>query len=268
MLEVIGENMEWFFSGIGTLIVSLIASMHYIKNNSNKECESVEDSAREAPFSKKEDYKTTLGKRHKFLRENILKLSLREMTEFYGFNSVSELEKYECGEQELPLEHLRKVERFFFLNPKFLELGEKPIFEMFSLFDNSLEILWNDGFLPMIACCQGFRDNLFAYVVLSKEENGFMRIVVSDVYGAFMSTGGGKLNLEKVIYEQVKRKISLDEISILRASESEWKALEAKSYYDKRLFHGFGAADWDCMDIYAQWYKDMDEKMIASAPSE
>jgi hypothetical protein len=53
------------------------------------------------------DYKTALGQRHKRLREEVLELRLREMTEFYEFDKVSELESYENGKNELPLESLK-----------------------------------------------------------------------------------------------------------------------------------------------------------------
>lgn len=264
MIEFIREHFQWVFSGIGTTVVFtyiLVRGSNVKSGNTNdnasKETDSIVIAAQpELDELINEDYKTILGQRLKLLRENILKLSIREFAEFYEFETVSELEQYEKGEKELPLEKLRMLEKFFFIEPKYLELGEVPIFSTFYLSRDNVSKYLDDGFTPIIACCPYARENLFCMILFYKEQEGICRIIVSDRDGSFSSSGGGKTNIQNLIYEMIDRKMDMYEVSILTTSEIEWKQLEEGSYYDKRLFSRPGSVDNECMDVFDKWYTE------------
>ncbi len=204
------------------------------------------------------DYKTALGQRHKRLREEVLELRLREMTEFYEFDKVSELESYENGKNELPLESLKKLEEFFFLNPKYLELGEGDVFRSFYLEREIVSEYFDRGYQPLIVCCSNEnRYYLLCYIIFYKEESGFTRLVISDRAGSFESNGGGKMNIEYLINEMLDRNIRPHDVSVLRATLCEWEAIENGTYYNKLVFNSCGKFDHECFEIFDSWYEEL-----------
>jgi len=206
------------------------------------------------------NYKSELGKRHKNLRENILKLNLRVMAEFYELKSVSILEDYEAGLHELPIKLLQKLENFFFIREEYMSGADNYIFKTFSLSTNSNEAdsLITDGFHPTLLCNPN-RNDLFAYIVLSKEEQGLRRIIRSDNYGSFMSKGGGKSNIQSIIYAMLKHHISALDISIWKVSTTVWDQLGEGTYYSSNLSFSPVCADHTCSDIFFSWYEEKEK---------
>lgn len=73
-------------------------------------------------------YRILLGRRHRELRERVLKLNRRRMADFYGYEKVAQLEMYEQGEEEFPAESIRRLIDFFFIRRDYLEEGIPYIF--------------------------------------------------------------------------------------------------------------------------------------------
>lgn len=263
IIEFLVEHAKWVFSGVGT---TALFTYILVKKSNSRDDDTHNDPDPSTKLTIEEggvstdvhnkDYKTILGERHKWIREDVLKFSLREMTEFYCFDTVSELEAYEKGTNELPLEKLSKLESFFFIRPKYIENGELPIFSTYYLSRENVSKYLDDDFTPVIACCPLERDNLFCNIVFYKVENCFYRIVTADRDGSFVSSGGGKSNILHLIYEMLDRNISLHDVCILKAKEDDWKKLMNGSYYDTNVFSRMSSADTECMDIFDEWYDE------------
>lgn len=268
ILGLIMEHMKWVLSGIGVPIITYIFFKKYsaqniivkIEQNGN---DSIVNDTRNN-FGKTNDavcvsgasYQMKVGKKHKWLRESVLKLTLRQMTRFYGLDEVSKLESYENGEVELPIGMIEKLECFFFINSDVID-GDKPyIFKSFHLSQPSIHDLFEQGFLPKIACCPYDRGDLLCFVVMYKEEDGFTRIISSDLVGSFKSSGGGRMNIQYLIEELIAKNIPDYEVSVLTATTEDWKRLQTNCYYDTDLFHRLGAVDQECMNIFSQWYDE------------
>ena len=260
VIEFLIQHSQWIFSGVGTSIITYILVNKSVKTRkkSLKITEQIKvpvNITEPTPKANNNDYKSVLGKRHKWLRETILKLSLREMAEFYNFKTVSELETCEKGLNELPLEKLRMIEDFFFVTPKFIENGEEPIFSTYYLSRDNISKYIDNEFIPVIACSPLKRDNLYCNIVFYKVENGLYRIITADREGSFASSGGGKSNIIYLIDEMLDRNISLNEVGILTTTEKEWQQLMDGRYYDTKVFSRFSAADQDCMNVFDNWYE-------------
>lgn len=206
---------------------------------------------------KKDQYKVVVGKNHKWLREEVLGIRLQEMRQFYGLTKVEDLEAYERGEIELPFSFLKKLTDFFHLKKDLLEdLPQSQA--IFSRFDLNLETLTQyllDGYEPLIACAPSDREDLLCRIIMYKEENGFMRLIASNVEGSFMSNGGGAINIHYLIHAMIKQDYDPWKLSILKVREDEWGALQESSYYSRDLFVG-RHTDRDCHKIFNEWYRD------------
>lgn len=262
------ENAKWVFSGVGIPIVAYLFfnrnSSHNItvkvdsksSNKVNDEVDKTTYEPRNNPVISEDSYRVKVGKKHKWLRENILQLTIREMANFYGLEEVSKVESYESGNIELPIKLVEKLENFFFINSDVID-GESPyIFKSFHLSQPSIHELFEQGFSPKIACCPYDRGDLLCFVVMHKVESGFTRIVSSDLIGSFKSSGGGRMNIQYLIEELIIRNIPDYEVSILKTTEGDWKKLERNCYYDVGLFHRLGAADQECINIFSRWYSE------------
>ncbi|MFB2643642.1 hypothetical protein ACE02D_15230 [Shewanella bicestrii] len=266
MIDILYENIQWVFSGVG---VPLLIYFLFGKRKEDKpqkvevrepEKLIIENTEQELSFEEQEDnYRTSIGKQHQWLRADVLGIKLRDMALFYSLETVSELEAYERGERELPLDLITKLESFFFIRKDVLDGDSRFIFRNFHLCYESLEQLLSEGFSPTIACCPTERHDLYCFIVMHKEENGFMRIVVSDLVGSFASNGGGRMNIEYLISVMINRNISCYDIPILTTTKEDWEKLQSDTYYDPKLFHRLGAADRDCMDVFYSWYDTMVE---------
>jgi hypothetical protein len=200
-------------------------------------------------------YQVELGKRHKQLRESILKVNLRRMAKFYGFTKVSELVAYERGEDEFPVASIAKLRDFFFVSRDYLDEGSEYVFDSF---DNvcskhdCIKFLQN-GFSPYILTCPADRDQLHAYVVFQKEEQGFDRIIVSDADGYFASRGGGKGNLTHLIEAMRDLKLPVaHHVPILKVAAKTWEALDNKTFYMPGM-SGFRGPDDTARRVFDEW---------------
>ncbi len=209
-----------------------------------------------SPSQLPDRYSTTVGTRLKFLREDVLNLSLREMAEFLGIDVISQLERYESGEDEYPLHFIKKIEEFFRISQRYVETGEGAIFSYFILSQESVSSFVTAGYTPILACCPSQRNDLFCYQVFEKVTDGYTQIAFADRYGSFASSGGGKMNIGYLITALLHAGKTPTAVRILKATEGEWDAISNCSYYSKDPFHRFGCADAECMDIFDSWFEE------------
>lgn len=213
------------------------------------------DTAVPAEVAKNDCYASIIGSRMKDIRERYLQLTARRMSEFLNLNSVTELERYEAGVDEYPLPMLRKIEEFFFLSRDYLETGKYGAFKAFSLTAENVERFMRDGFTPYIACSPE-RANLFAYIAFSKKVDGYTRLAISNICGSFVSNGGGKTNIQYLIWALLEEGRSPYDVRIVTLSNDEWAAVASNSYYHESPFLRAGNADYDCIDVFDEWFKD------------
>lgn len=253
---------EW--SAISALAAVLRLIKDSLPKRSQQKREPVETQLdTNGPEGVNESYRARLGRRHKRLRTEILKLNPREMADFYGFEKVSELEDYEAGKDEFPRSSMQRLEDFFFIRREHIEEGELPIFDSFPLCytKEGCRALLSQGFTPYILTTPQPRDNLFCYVLFYKCENRLDRMVVSNVVSSFSSSGGGRMNIENLIGAMEDLDLDSRHVHILQESPKHWGLLETGVYYNKGMTSFGGAADHECEDIYWQWVTEFRNKL-------
>lgn len=242
-----------FFSALGTAF----AASRVTESNAHAAVPLAPESVCDAPHPQSSHrYSTTVGARLKFLREEILELSLREMAEFLGIDVISQLERYESGEEEYPLQFVKKIEEFFRISQRYVETGEGVIFSHFILSQESVSSFVNGGYTPILACCPSQRNDLFCYQVFERVIDGYTQIAFADRYGSFASSGGGKMNIGYLINALLDAGKTPTAVRILKATEEEWQTISNGSYYSRNVFRRFGCADWECMDIFDSWFEE------------
>ena len=259
--EWIAENSKWFFSGAGNIFLEKIF------NNFEKDSQLIygndtqENNIVSETVQKEDSYAELLGKRHKHLRENYLELNPRKMADFYGYEKVAELETYEDGKDEFPLESIAKLEQTFFINSKYLEEGDPVIFQPFRLCHDEVRKLLQEGFSPCFLCYNTEPYHLYTYPVFYKQEENYSRTVVANLLSDFNSGGGGRKNIEIIRTEMVKQGMEYLDASIVKVNESTWKALDKGRFYSKYMYFGLGI-DEDCCDIFEEWYRQEEYKFL------
>lgn len=206
------------------------------------------------------DYKTRLGAHHESIRSGLLRLSDRQMADFYGFETVTELIEFETGVRELPKNLLMKLCNFFFLKEEIFDLDVevKFPFKSFCLHYAEIEHYLNDGFKPVIACNPNDRvADLTCSILMTKKENGFNRVISSDRNGRFRSGHGGKMNVEQLIHAMIKAGKYDTDVRIVKVDSEEWSAIQSKKFYQNLECNDL---DWDCQDIFDRWYLQYDKK--------
>jgi len=111
----------------------------------------------------------------------------------------------------------------------------------------------------MLICSPEEREHyLYVYIILYKIENNFTRMVISNITtpGSFRSDGGGKINIKSLIFAMKKHKIDKYDISILKASEKDFKNIERGRGYKRNLYHCFGCTDYESADIFYKWFDE------------
>ena len=270
--EWIAENSKWFFSGAGNIFLEKILNIKYFEKdsqliyaNDTQENNIVSETIQE---EKEEDsYAELLGKRHKHLRENYLELSERKMATFYGYKKVKELETYEKGEDEFPLESIAKLEQTFLINSKYLEEGNSFIFRPFELEfhqenDEATKLL-EEGFRPYFLCCSENRHDLLTRVVLHKWDPKYSRTVVASGLSSFASPGGGFWNIYLIIKKMIERRMKYNDAIIVKVDNSTWEPLNEGRFYSKSMCFGLGR-DEECYDIFEKGYRKLEEEFLAS----
>lgn len=257
----------WFISSPGyepaiaflTALGTAIAAKHVSKKTSIEKniIAPLEVEAPQSPTMPIPDsYSKSVGTRLKFLREQVLLLSLREMAEFLGIEVISTLEIYERGEAEYPLPLIKKIEEFFRINPRYIEKGETPIFLHFQLSPKSVNKFLQAGYTPILACCPNEMGDLYCYQVFEKTTNGYTQIAYTNLPGSFSSSGGGKSNIGYLISALLDAGKSPSAVKIVRVTAEEWQATSNGSYYSKPPYFHSGGLDWKCMDIFDSWFEE------------
>lgn len=245
------------FSGFGTTIYFRYKDK---KKLNEQEIPDSPESKKVADLIVEEDYKTKLGNRHKYLRVNLLNLSERQMANFYGFDTVSELVEYESGILEFPQSLLKKVCDYFFIKKEFFDLeynGKYP-FESFSLSASEVEKHLKQGFYPIIACSPKDREtDLYCYVLLCKKENDYYQVITANNKGRFRSGHTGKSNIEQLIHAMIKVGMDDTKARILSVDEETWNKIESREFSQNIENYNL---DWDCQDIFDKWFFNYNKK--------
>jgi hypothetical protein len=188
-------------------------------------------------------YNERIGMKHRFLRKNILKVKELDIALLYNINKVSDIENYENGNIELPITYRKKLERFFYLDPDFLDTESSSIFQSFDLYDRSvISSFFNMGYTPIILTSS----NMSCYIVFYIEQDGLMRVCTSDLAGSFhRKSGGGAINLQNFIEVLVNLEIDYTKIKIVKVNNFIWESLIHNTFYDNN-FQCLGKADNNC----------------------
>ena len=163
--------INWAAVSALTNLLRLLKDSSKVKAND----ETIEVITKENLSQGEECYQVALGKRHKYLRTEILKINPREMADFYGFEKVKQLEDCEAGLDEFPREAMQKLEDFFFVKRSFIEEGNDSLFQRFPLIytKEGCQALLEDGFKPYILTRpKSDKGDRFAYVLFYKKEAG------------------------------------------------------------------------------------------------
>lgn len=254
------EAFPWVFSGVGIPIARNTAKK--IFNSQKKNSQNVLENTfqDETVETKEEPYSVRLGKRLKLLREDYFKLNEREMADFYGYEEVAELTKYESGEKEFPRESIKKLQNFFFVSKKFIEEGGDFIFECFDLYSDDVKNLLQSGFKPYFLCSSSQREDFYTYPVFYKQENNISRVVIANLTGSFMSSGGGYLNIAQIIKAMLVRGMRDYDAFILKVDEQTWQSLDKCTFYRNNMYFSLGRDD-ECREIFNRWFQDLEEEM-------
>ena len=212
----------------------------------------------------KERYQVTLGRRHKLLRESILDLNPREMSDFYGFEKVSFLEDCEAGLDEFPTDSIKRLVEVFFIRPKYLQESQSPIFQNFNIISTQEDCiqLLSQEYNPYFLCGPNFSHDGEAYLVFWKQEQEYWRMIRSNARGGFYSLGGGAKNVHNLIDAMLD--LSIDphwsNISFLNVGSEEWEKLKEGCWYNKEMRGYSGAANHEARDIFEDWYKSHQQR--------
>jgi hypothetical protein len=269
--QKLGPHWVWIYFGpLPVAVVAACIELQKKQEENYREVNRLSSSHNvevNCPQEELERYQAALGKRHKHLRENFLKLNLREMSDFYGFTKVSDLEDYEAGLDEFPYESLKKLEDFFFVRPEYLQEGGNSIFKNFKIISNTEDCRYflEQDFHPCFLCDPNFSEIGHAYLVFRKKEGKFWRKISSETVGGFFSSGGGRNNiynfivpfLDKVIGNRMIQHLDISfliyglDISFLNVQEEEWKSLNRGYWYLQGSC--LGAANHEAKDIFKEW---------------
>lgn len=257
------KEWEWVFSGAGVPVV-----VFFIMHFSRKRAEKLKKNDEELPFiepdqiSELEPYKVSLGKRVRYIRENILDVNPRRFSDFLGINKVEELESYESGDREFPTNYVDQLCDFYFIDKEYIEGESKSVFRKFSLFDSDdSKRLIKEGFRPYILCQEG-DDWLKGVIGFYKNENGCHRLVFSNRPVSFKSSGGGLSNLMKFLYPFVRAGMMEYDASVLSINQLDWYLIH-KGLYHRKCFLGL-MVDNECQDIFYERYEDCKQRVIRS----
>jgi hypothetical protein len=249
------------FSGIGTEVLKFLSAKTKIKTifNRDRQTQSLheffpEETETIIEPTPEEPYRITLGRRHRELREVYLELTLREMADFYELETGTQVENYEKGEEEFPRSLIKKLVDFFFVNQDFFDKKSRLVFQNFSMFNDDISNLLDQGFRPYFLCNSENRSQLETYVVFHKKEKGLSRTVVSNVPSSFMSNHGGKSNIFGVIYGMIKKHMGSRDASVVKVNCQTWNALRSNTFYSENMCFP-GQADYECEDIFENYFR-------------
>jgi hypothetical protein len=244
--------VEWLFSGIGATLVS-----DWLKKRESRKQNLFCPQSIQPLVLTDSSYALSLGARVRFIRTEILNLSLRQLSEVLEIEKVSSLERFELGVEEFPLAVLKKFEAYFSIRPEYLDGISEGIFSNFHLCTSEVERYLSQGYTPFILCSPSERSELFCRVVFKKNDGALLKVVVGNLLCSFASSGGGQLNIQILIQALLARNASYMDVRVLRVTNRAWELMRQGRYYNQDEFHR--SADWDCQDIFVKWFKDCEE---------
>jgi hypothetical protein len=129
----------------------------------------------ETPVINNERYQSVLGKRHRYVREEVLQFHPREMANFYGFEKVAFLEDCENGVDEFPTESIKKLIKTFSIRSEYFQDNQNPIFNSFDIagLSDGCKYYLEQGFQPYFFCSPVFDDFALTYLVFIKKEKEY-----------------------------------------------------------------------------------------------
>ena len=96
------------------------------------------------------------------------------------------------------------------------------------------------------------------YLVFSKLDEGYWRMIRSETVGGFYSSGGGKSNILNLIFAMLNLKLRYSTVRMYNVEQKEWEDLEHKRWYNKGMRGYFGAANIEAEEIFERWYNEAD----------
>lgn len=198
------------------------------------------------------------------------------MSNFYGFETTSYLEKYEDGVDEFPNEFIEKLVKVFFINPEYIQEGINPIFRTFDIRDKQDDCrhYLEQDFNPCFLCSPNFTRHGCAYLVFWKEDKGYLRIISSEdkrylrmiVAGnvnSFYSSGRkGTQIIYNLIYAMLDLNLNPDSLYIpfLNTGSDEWERLDHDCWYSEKIGGYVGTLNNEAQDIFERWFKQVQER--------
>ncbi|MBF8700293.1 helix-turn-helix domain-containing protein [Pseudomonas putida] len=201
-------------------------------------------------------YAVEVGERIRTLREDLLGFSKRRMCELLGLNSVTLLERYESGIEEFPLSLTRRVEELFFLNADFLDGGTVSVFRNFYLCSDECAKYLGEGYEPVLICNPKERSELFCYVTFERNTVGFRELHVGSLLSSFVSSGGGRLNIQCLINAMLDANLPAARAKIYKVSEMAWDAAKFDCYHLNTADLSRRVTDFECCDVWGRWYAE------------
>lgn len=244
--------VEWLFSGVGATLLS-----DWLKERRSRKQKPPCAPSVQALEMQGSSYALSVGEKIKFIRTDLLNMSLRQLSELLEIEKVSNLEKYELGIEEFPLPFLKKFETYFSVRSEYLDGRSESIFAGFHLCKAEVEDYLLRGYSPVVLCSPDERSELFCRIAFEKNEGAFPQVVIGDLLCSFASTGGGKMNIQILIHALLRRGDSHKAVRVLKVTGRAWELMRRGAYYTQDNFHR--SADWECQEVFVKWFKESEE---------
>lgn len=199
--------------------------------------------------------KKVLGRRIRYLREKIFKISTREFAWIFKLESLSQVEAIENGEAELPRHCFEMLMRDYQVSAEHLDYGEGSLFNGIAhTTENILNHLKNGFKLYIVTPPHGDpdRSRLMCKFVLHLHREDLPQCFVTSGLGSFKSTGGGLISIEDTLRAMGRHDAAspLGASPVLLADKMGWKDLRNSCFYRKQITFGPGCADAECSDKF------------------
>lgn len=244
--------IEWIFSGIGSSLIVCWIQRRLARSPSLAESNIAP--LGEMPTS---SYAQGIGEKIRYIRAELLNLSLRQLSEFLEIEKVSQLERYELGLEEFPLPLLKKMEKYFSISAEFFDGVGTCVFTGFELCNQEVERYLSEGYKPFIYCSPHERGELFCRIVFEKQDGQFKKIVVAGLLCSFASKGGGRLNIQILINVIIARAGSYKDVRVLKVSSYAWECIRQGVFYNQDSLHR--SADWEAQEVFVEWFNESEK---------
>lgn len=198
-------------------------------------------------------FKKELGRRIKYLREEIFEVSLREFAWTLKLESISQLESIEHGDVELPRHCFEMLMRDYRVTAGYLDRGDRSIFESIPTSTESFLPFLKDGFKlhfftpPMDHADYPWRH---CYMVLHRPQEHVSQCFIASTTGSFKSTGGGLMNVEHALWAMMLdvQRSHVRVPTVLRANKKTWSDLCHHRFYKKTIHLASDGGDHECTE--------------------